>query len=166
MTSNNNSYNDVSALVKDIKKEFLFGSIDDEGNKKFLSVLALAEKYNVSYSTLRQNYSSPEKWNDERKDVQKKISKKIQDKKTEHEAEKSIQIDKEYENAFAKLRKKTVKAIDNKKNPRSIDCLNWANALIACYEGEKIANGESMQETSNGLDDFVKSLEESQESGK
>jgi hypothetical protein len=109
MTSNN--YVDISTVVAKIKKDFLYGSIDEDGNKVFLTLKILADNYNVSYNTLIKNYSTPEKWGAEKKDVRLKIDQKIKEKKSEREAEKIVQIDSEYESAFSKLRKLTVKTI-------------------------------------------------------
>lgn len=163
MTSSDNGYENVDSVIDDIRHEFLFGTVDDSDNKQFLTVTQLAEKYNVSYNTLRQKYSAPEKWREEREDIRKKIQEKVNDKKTDHEAEKIVQIDSEYENAFSKLRKLTVKSIDSKiaNKVQSYELINFANTLITCYEGEKVAHGESLdQDNSNGWDVLEKAFEE------
>ena len=163
MTSSDNGYKNVDSVIDDIRQEFLFGTFDDEGVKQFLTVTQLAENYNVSYNTLRQKYSAPEKWREEREDLKKKIKDKVNDKKTDHEAEKIVQIDSVYENAFSKLRKLTVRSIDSKiaEKVQSYELINFANTLITCYEGEKVAHGESLdQNNSSGWDALDKAFEE------
>lgn len=163
MTSSDNGYENVDSVIDDIRQEFLFGTVDDNDNKQFLTVTQLAEKYNVSYNTLRQKYSAPEKWREEREDIRKKIQEKVNDKKTDHEAEKIVQIDSAYENAFSKLRELTVKSIDSKVaiKVQSYELINFANTLITCYEGEKVAHGESLdQDNSSGWDALEKAFEE------
>ncbi|MEA4957556.1 hypothetical protein SDC9_30511 [bioreactor metagenome] len=163
MTSSDNGYENVDSVIDDIRQEFLFGTVDDSDNKQFLTVTQLAEKYNVSYNTLRQKYSAPEKWREEREDIRKKIQEKVNDKKTDHEAEKIVQIDSAYENAFSKLRELTVKSIDSKVaiKVQSYELINFANTLITCYEGEKVAHGESLdQDNNSGWDALEKAFEE------
>lgn len=163
MTSSDNGYENVDSVIDDIRQEFLFGTVDDSDNKQFLTVTQLAEKYNVSYNTLRQKYSAPEKWREEREDIRKKIQEKVNDKKTDHEAEKIVQIDSAYENAFSKLRELTVKSIDSKVaiKVQSYELINFANTLITCYEGEKVAHGESLENNTNdGWDALANAIKE------
>jgi hypothetical protein len=157
-----NNYNDVDGVIDDIRNDFLFGSIGKEGVKEFLSVSKLADKYNVSCNTLRQKYSTPERWNDERKNVKSKIDEKVKDKKSEHEAEKIVQIDSKYESYFSKIAKETMNNMKSKKgNLRSSDMLNYANTLITCYEGEKVAHGESLdQNNTSGWDALEEAFKE------
>jgi hypothetical protein len=173
MTSVDNGYKDVDSVIDDIRHEFLFGTLGDDGKKSFLTVIALAKKYNVSYNTLRQKYSAPENWKEERTNVQDKIKKKVEDKKTDHEAEKIVQIDSAYENAFSKLRTLTVEAIGSKTATKvqSYELINFANTLITCYEGEKVAHGESLDNNNNTdgwnvLEDAFKGSEEEQKAEK
>lgn len=160
MTSAKKEYVAIESVVHGMKHEYLFGSIDSEGKKVFLSLKKLSEKYNVSYNTLRKSYSTPQKWSQEKENVQDKISKKAIETSTQYEAEKVVLLDTKYESYFSELAKETIGDLRKKKESgklRSIDFLNYANTLINCYEGEKVAHGESLeQNTSNGWDDFEK----------
>jgi hypothetical protein len=49
MISNDNNYANVDSVIDEIRKEFIFGSINEEGNKVFLTVTELSKKFNVSY---------------------------------------------------------------------------------------------------------------------
>ena len=159
-TDKNQQYVNLSDVVGELKNDFLYGVFNEENIKKFPTLKVLSEKYNVSYATLRER-SAKEKWSSQKEDVKKKIDKKVKEKKSNYEAEKIVKIDSEYESAFSKLRKKTVKAIDNHKKPRSSDLLNYSNTLIICYEGEKVAHGESLEgNNSNGWDALEEAFKE------
>lgn len=146
-------YNSIDDLYDDIKMDYLFGIVDDKGSTVFLSIPKLAEKYNVSKSTLKK-VAARDKWRNQKDNVRTKIDEKVLNKKSNYEAEKIVQIDEDYENAFSKLRKLTVDSIKSKDavKVRSSDLLNFANTLITCYEGEKVAHGESLENNNNTTD--------------
>lgn len=139
-------YDSVEKHYDDIKMDYLFGILKDDGSNEFLSIPKLAKRYNVSESTLKK-VSAREKWKNQQANVRTKIDEKVLDKKSDYEAEKIVQIDEAYETAFSKLRKLTVNAIANKKADKvhSYELVNYANTLITCYEGEKVAHGESLE---------------------
>lgn len=154
-------YNSIDDLYDDIKMDYLFGIVDDKGSNVFLSIPKLAEKHNVSKSTLKK-VAARDKWKNQKDNVRTKIDEKVLNKKSNYEAEKIVQIDEDYENAFSKLRKLTVDSIKSKDavKVRSSDLLNFANTLITCYEGEKVAHGESLENNNtdgwNALEEALK----------
>lgn len=166
MTSENSSYVPIDTVIHEIKQDYLFGCVNSEGNKEFLSLIKLAEKYNVSYNTLKKKYSTPEKWGQEKKNVKCKIQEKVENKKTEIEAEKIVQLDSKYENYFSKIAKKTMRNMQKLASQgrlRSSDMLNYSNTLLNCYEGEKVAHGESLdnKDTGNGWDVLANAFKKS-----
>ncbi|KZX16634.1 hypothetical protein MBCUT_06720 [Methanobrevibacter cuticularis] len=157
-------YDSVEKHYNYLKMDFLFGVVEDDGSTVFLSLEKLAKKYNVSLSTLKK-VSAREKWSKQKEDVGTKIDEKVLDKKSDYEAEKIVQIDTKYETAFSNLAKLTNDSVAMKKpkNVRSSDLRNFADTLITCYEGEKVAHGESLEQnnnTSDGWDALAKAFKE------
>lgn len=166
MTKSDKGYVDIKTVIHEIRQDYLFGFIDEEGKKVFLSLKKLAEKYNVSPNTLQKTYSTPEKWGEERSNIQEKIKKKVENKKTELEAEKIVKLDTKYESYFSELAKETINNMRNKKKKghlKAIDMKNYSEALLNCYEGEKVAHDESLENSdnsSNGWDALAKAIKE------
>jgi len=164
-----NGYNDVHLVIEDLRNDFIFGRLNSDGIREFLSLKRIAEIYKVSYPYLRQEYSVPEDWISQRKEQRKQF---VQDKanaKAEHQLEKSLSIDEDYENIFKVTRNQAFEEMKSKKgNLRSIDYFHYSNTFATCYEGEKYANGESLekQDNNSGWDALEKSLRKHEEQKK
>lgn len=122
-----------------MKKDYVYGLIDDNGLKRFPTYNDLSEKYNVSEGTIK-NKGSKEKWSAKRKSHKIKVTKKVLEKKSnepvipsevedpeaeeaaEHDAESIIIADDNFEATGEKLRKIIDKNLDVMIEQHHLSC--------------------------------------------
>lgn len=136
--------------LAEIKEEYIYGTINDEGKTLFLSYSKLADKYKVHESAIKRA-AAPERWPKLRKDYRTKTELKVVEKKSEVSAENIVRSDDKFENAGELIRRVGVKKleqieseIDDKKFVRSIDIMNAANSVRIGQEIVKTAQGEML----------------------
>ncbi len=134
-----------------IKEDYIYGYIDNKGQKIYPRQKDLSKKYNIPIGTISDR-ASREEWTAKRNDKAKKIQDKISERKTEIEAGEIVLSDDRFESAGEQVRRVAVKKlekiekdIDNDVHVRSIDIMNAANSVRIGQEIVKTAQGEILE---------------------
>lgn len=134
--------------LAEIKEEYIYGTINEDGKTLFLSYSKLADKYKVHESSIKRA-AAPERWPQLRKDYRTKTELKIVEKKSEVSAENIVRSDDKFEDAGELIRRVGVMQLEAQKEKikagefvRSIDTMNAANSVRIGQEIVKTAQGE------------------------
>lgn len=135
--------------LKDIEIEMVYGILDNEGKKTYLSLKQEAEKYNVSYGELRKA-ASKWNWRQRRTAHRTKVDQKVDEKKSEYDAEQIVLADEKFEDTFEKARKvgdikldQQLERVKEGKHVPGHEYLNTVSALRGAQEGLKTAQGDN-----------------------
>lgn len=131
-----------------IEEEYIYGYIDDEGQRIFPSITVLSKRHNIPRGTVGSR-AVKGKWEHKKNSTSNRIKQKVNEKKTEYEAESIIQSDDKFQDAGELIRRVAKKKleqlesdIDSKEFVRSIDIMNAANSVRIGQEIVKTAQGE------------------------
>lgn len=134
-----------------IEEEYIYGYINDEGQKIFPSINQLSTRHDIPRGTIG-NHATKGNWAQKKEDKKDKIRQKVDEHKTEFEAQNIIQSDDKFEDLGQLIRRVSKKKLEQLEkdldNPdpkvfvRSIDIVNAANAGRTGQEIVKTAQGE------------------------
>jgi hypothetical protein len=138
-------------LLKKIKEEYIYGTIDEEGNTTFESYDTLGKKHEFSISGLKK-VGGRESWPALRKDYQTKTELKVLDKKSSVSAAEIVQSDDKFKSTANRIRRCVDDQLNNPKL-RSCDLLNLSVALNNAQKIEKVAQGEILEKSKLEIED-------------
>lgn len=131
-----------------LEEEYIYGYINDEGQKIFPSITDLHKRHNVPRGSIG-NRATKGNWVQKKADKTDKIRRKIHEEKTEYAAQSIVQTDQKFEETGLLIRrvanKKLEQLEDDLKNNvyvRSIDIMNTSNAVRIGQDIVKTAQGE------------------------
>lgn len=147
-----------------VEDEYVFGYINNEGQRVFPTHTELSKKHNIPRGTIGSR-ASKDKWEQRKQAASRKIKQKVDEKKSEYDAENIVLSDDKFESAGELIRRVAVKKLesleedldDPDKFVRSIDIMNASNSVRIGQEIVKTAQGEILQrigvETNNNGND-------------
>lgn len=156
-----------------LRAEYIYGYVDEQGQKIFPSITNLSERHNIPRGTIGSR-ASKEKWEQEKRAKSDRIKQKVDEKKTEFEAESIVLSDDKFQNTGEKLRR----SIDLKINcvlldlkegeyvkPYDLkmlgDALSSAQAVVKNAQGEILERSEV--NVAGGLSGFNEAIKNSRQ---
>lgn len=130
-----------SSTMDELKEEYIYGTINEDGQIQFLSYNKLAEKHNVHVSAIKKAGTAGN-WTSKRKDYRTKTELKVTEKKSEHAAATIVQSDDKFEETGELLRKRVWQQLEDDLDFRTSDLVNLSIALINSQKVVKTAQGE------------------------
>jgi len=145
-----------------IKTEYVQGFVDDNGNIKLPTLMELSERYNCTYSYMKQK-SSKGKWVHQKKLFKGTRQKKIQEKRLDVIITEAARFDSEALKASEKGVKEVINCL-NKSDLTSLDHQKLSIALINYQKVGLLALGEPTERVNNDnihdlrTDDTIKEI--------
>ncbi|GEM_PF-4010107 len=152
-----------------IRDEYIYGHMDETGQREYPSLGKLAEKHNIPLGTVKSR-ARRESWSKQREKAQLKLQEKIMDARAESVAEDMVKADMIFEQTAMSLTEVIMKKItqmdqdiNEKRFIRAIELSNTATALKNAQEVLRTAQGEDVNRVSLEVADAESAKREREE---